>query len=95
MNIHVGNLPHGVTEAEVEKLFSPFGRVAGIDLIVNMRTGEQMGYAFIIMQSDEEAMRAIETLNGKEINGKTLAVSKANRPSGQRTSSLKRRRKFR
>ncbi len=95
MNIHVGNLPPGVSEAEVEKLFSSFGRVAGIDVIVNVRTGEQMGYAFIIMQSDEEATHAIEGLNGKELNGKTLAVSRANRPSGQRTSSMKKRRKFR
>ena len=95
MNIHVGNLPGGITEAELEFLFAPFGRVSGVDVIANMRTGEQMGYAFVIMPTDEEALRAIETLNGKDLKGKALAVSKANRPSGQRTSSLKRKRKFR
>jgi len=95
MNIHVGNLPKGVTEAEVENLFSPFGRVSGVDVVVNVRTGEQMGYAFILMQSEEEGVRAIEALNGKDLNGKALAITKANRPGGQRTSSMKRKRKFR
>ncbi|MBI1803280.1 MAG: RNA-binding protein [Ignavibacteriae bacterium] len=95
MNIYVGNLPQGTTEAELESLFTSCGSVRGVDVVVNSRSGEQLGYAFVIMSSEEEGERVIETLNGREWNGKTLAISKANRPGGQRISSLKRRRKFR
>mgnify|MGYP003341275552 CR=1 FL=1 len=79
MNIHVSNLPPQVTANDVKVFFEVFGKVALVDLIVNTKTGEKKGYAFVDMPSEEEALATIETLNGKEWQGKTLTLVKANR----------------
>lgn len=89
MNIHVGNLPLDVTEQELRTLFETCGTIESIDIITNLRTHEPLGYGFVIMQTDEQGLRAIEELNGKTLKGKTIAVTRANRPGGQRRPSSK------
>ncbi len=92
MNIHVGNLPVNVSADDLKVFFEVFGKVGSIDLIVNTKTGEAKGYAFIEMPSDEEALSTIETLNGKEWLGKTLVLTKANRQGYPAKRKLNRRR---
>ena len=89
MNIHVGNLPLDITEQELRALFEPFGTIESIDIISNLRTHEPLGYGFVIMQTDEQGSRAIETLNGTSLKGKAITVSPANRPGGRRKSPFR------
>jgi RNA recognition motif-containing protein len=89
MNIHVGNLPLDVTEQELRTLFEACGTVESIDIITNLRTHEPLGYGFVIMQTDDQGLRAIEALNGTTLKGKAIAVSRANRPGGRRKSPFK------
>lgn len=92
MNIHVSNLPLHISPQDLKVFLEVFGKVDVVDLIVNTKTGEPKGYAFVDMPSDEEALSTIETLNGKEWQGKTLVVTKANRQGYPAKRKLNRRR---
>jgi RNA recognition motif-containing protein len=89
MNIHVGNLPLDLTEQELRSLFESYGPIESIEIISNLRTKEPLGYGFVMLQSDEQSGRAIETLNGTVLKGKAITVTKANRPGGKRRSSFR------
>ena len=90
MNIYVGNLPLDCTEQELRTLFETCGPIEALEIITNLRTHEPLGYGFVVMQTDEAGERAIETLNGKPLKGKLIAVTKANRPGGRRKSFSRR-----
>lgn len=81
--LYVGNLAYGVTEEQIKELFAPVGVVESVSLITDRQTGNSKGFAFVEMTNDEEAQAAIEQLNGKEIEGRSLNVSKA-RPREER-----------
>jgi RNA recognition motif-containing protein len=87
MNIHVGNLPLDCTEAELRTLFETCGRVESLEIITNIRSNQPLGYGFIVMATEEEGKRCIDTLNGTTFKGKVLAVERANRPQGKRRFS--------
>jgi RNA recognition motif-containing protein len=89
MNIHVGNLPLDLTEQELRSLFESYGPIESIEIISNLRTKEPLGYGFVMLQSDEQSGRAIETLNGTVLKGKAITVTTANRPGGKRRSSFR------
>ncbi len=86
MNIHVGNLPLDCTEEELRTLFEGCGAVESIEIITNIRTHQPLGYGFVVMRTDEEGKRSIETLNGQNFKGKAITVAPANRPHGKRKS---------
>ena len=69
MNIHVGNLPLDLTEQELKSLFETCGNVESIEIISNRRTHEPLGYAFVVMQTEEAGTVAVSTLNGKPLKG--------------------------
>jgi len=77
MNIYVGNLSFDATEGELKELFAPFGQVTEVRLIMDKFSGKSKGFGFIEMPSKEEAEKAIEGLNGKDIKGRTMAVNEA------------------
>lgn len=77
MKIYVGNMPFRTTEQELEGLFSNFGTVNEVAVITDRETGRPRGFAFVTMDSDEEAREAIEKLNGTEFDGRTLTVNEA------------------
>jgi len=89
MNIHVGNLPADLTEQELKAAFESCGTVESAEIITNLRTHEPLGYGFVIMQTEEQGLCAIEKLNGTSLKGKTIAVSRANRPGGRRKSHFR------
>ena len=86
MNIHVGNLPLDLTEQELKGLFETCGIVESMEIITNRRTHEPLGYAFVVMQTEEAGNVAITTLNGKPLKGKNITVTVANRPHGKKKS---------
>jgi len=77
MNIYVGNLLFDVTESDLKALFEPFGQVTEIRLVMDKFSGKSKGFGFIEMPSKEEAEKAIEGLNGKDMKGRAMTVNEA------------------
>lgn len=77
MNIYVGNLSHQTTEDELREAFEAFGQVESANLIKDRYSGESRGFGFVEMPSKEEAEKALEEMNGKDLMGRALNVSEA------------------
>lgn len=75
MNIYAGQLPYNVKEDELRKIFSKFGEIASIKLIVDRYSGRSKGYAFIEMPDNSEADKAIKALNRSVLDGKEIKVN--------------------
>lgn len=82
--LYVGNLPFTATEHELTDLFSPFGAVADVKLILDHATGRSRGFAFVTMSTDDEAEGAARGLHGKPYQGRNLTVNEA-RPQSNRS----------
>ncbi|WP_200763240.1 RNA recognition motif domain-containing protein [Nitrosophilus alvini] len=80
--IYVGNLPYRSSEEEVKELFAQYGDVSSVKIITDRETGRPRGFAFVEME-DDGALSAIDALDGKEFEGRTLRVNEA-RPREQR-----------
>ncbi|UZT98227.1 RNA-binding protein [Chryseobacterium fluminis] len=76
MNIFVSNINYATKEYELHDLFAEFGDVTSAKIVTDRETGRSRGFGFVEM-GDEEGTQAIEALNQKEFNGKTLNVSEA------------------
>jgi RNA recognition motif-containing protein len=74
--IYVGNLPFTTTDAELRSLFSQHGTVESVSLPTDRETGRPRGFAFVEM-NQEDAARAIQNLNGKDLGGRALRVNPA------------------
>lgn len=77
MNIYLGNLPYNIKEDEIMELFEEYGNVSTVKLITDKFTGKSKGFGFVEMPNDEEAKKAIEELNGKEVNSRNITVNEA------------------
>ncbi|MBN1788609.1 MAG: RNA-binding protein [Sedimentisphaerales bacterium] len=77
MNIYAGNLLFDVTEEELRELFSPYGEVTEVRLIMDKFSGKTKGFGFVEMPSKEEAEAAIAELNGKDVRGRAMTVNEA------------------
>ena len=77
MNIYVGNLSFDVTEDDLKKAFEPFGQVSEVRLIMDKFSGKSKGFGFVEMPTKEEAEKAIEEMNGKELMERALTVNVA------------------
>ena len=77
MQIYVGNMSYGTTQEAIEGLFGEFGEVSSVKLISDRETGRAKGFGFVTMNDDESAKKAIEELNGKEYDGRTLRINEA------------------
>jgi RNA recognition motif-containing protein len=77
MKIFVGNLSRRVTQDALQQLFETFGQVAAVEIIRDKFSGESKGFAFIEMPSKGEAEAAMQGLNGRDMDGKSLTVNEA------------------
>jgi RNA recognition motif-containing protein len=77
MKIHVGNLSKGTTEPQLRESFEKFGTVDSLDIVLDRKTGEPRGFAFVNMPAADNAKDAMANLNGKELGGNRMAVSEA------------------
>jgi cold-inducible RNA-binding protein len=85
--IYVGNLPFSATEDTVRQLFAQHGTVDSVALISDRDTGQPRGFGFVEMTQNSEAARAIQSLNGFQMDGRSLKVNEAqpkNKSSGPR-----------
>ena len=80
--LYVGNLPFQTTEDDLDGLFGQVGSVESVRIITDRDTGRSRGFGFVEM-GDEEADKAIEQLNGTELDGRALTVNEA-RPQSPR-----------
>jgi len=82
-NIYVGNLAFSVTESELRSAFEEYGSVDKVNIIQDRETGRSRGFAFVEMNNDDEARKAIEGLNLAAINDRKITVNEA-RPKQDR-----------
>ena len=86
MNIYVGNLSRETTDDDLRQAFEAFGQVESINIIKDRFSGESRGFGFVEMPSKQEAQKAIEEMNGKELTGRAVNVNEA-RPKTTRRDS--------
>lgn len=82
--LYVGGLSYSTTEDGLKDAFTQAGTVDSAIIIIDKMSGRSKGFGFVEMATDEEASKAIEMFNGKELDGRTLTVNEArpmeNRP---------------
>ena len=81
--LYVGNLPYTATDSQLKDLFSQAGTVESAMLPIDKMSGRPRGFGFVEMADDEGAQKAVETLNGYEMEGRKLVVNEA-RPLADR-----------
>ena len=74
MRVFVGNLDLGATDDDLITAFEPYGTVVSANVLMNSATGENHGYGFVEMASEEEANAAISALNGADFLQRELTV---------------------
>lgn len=77
MNIFVGSLPFSLEESELREFFEEYGEVSSVKIISDKFSGRSKGFGFVEMPDDEQAKKAIEELNGAEVDGRTIVVNKS------------------
>jgi RNA recognition motif-containing protein len=75
--VYVGNLPFEVTDDELQEIFEAHGPVTSAKVITDRETGRPRGFGFVEMEQSEDAQKAIQSLNGKEVQGRALKVNLA------------------
>ena len=81
--LYCGNLSYSVGSSQLEQMFAAYGSVVSAQVIVDRDTGRSKGFGFVEMSSAQEATAAIEGLNGKDTDGRSLQVNEA-RPREER-----------
>lgn len=77
MNIYVGSLNFKMNESELRELFEEFGEVASTKIIFDKYSGKSKGFGFVEMPNEAEAKKAIEELNGTEVQGRNIVVNES------------------
>jgi len=75
--LFVGNLAYTVTEQELSDFFAAAGQVESAKIITDKESGRSRGFGFVEMVTEEEAAKALEELNNKELSGRPLSLSEA------------------
>jgi cold-inducible RNA-binding protein len=83
-NIFVGNLDFNTSEDDLRQLFQAYGQVDRVSIMTDRDTGRSRGFGFVEMSSSEEGEKAIASINGTQLGGRTLNVNEA-RPKAERT----------
>lgn len=75
--LFVGSLPYETTNQQLEELFAQAGTVVSANVIIDRYSGRGKGFGFVEMSTEEEAQKAIQTLNGYNLNGRSIVVNEA------------------
>lgn len=99
ISIFVAKLDFGVDNAQLRSLFEPFGKVNKATVAMDKETGRSRGFGFVEMEDEEEGQTAIDSLDGSSVNGRSIAVKKAedrsdNRKQVQRAEAPRRTESF-
>ncbi len=83
MKLYVGNLNYDTTEDTLREVFGAHGDVQEVAIITDRHTGRPRGFAFVTMGDSDSGNKAIEAVNGQEVDGRTMRVNEARgRPAG-------------
>jgi RNA recognition motif-containing protein len=74
--LYVGNFPYSVTESQLRDLFSPYGEIEDLAMIMDRDTGRPKGFAFVTFSTQQAAQKALEN-DGKDMGGRPLRVNMA------------------
>jgi len=93
MKLYVGNLPFKMDLETLKKHFSEFGEIEDATIIVNKFTGRSKGFGFVSFKDEESAKKAMQEMNGKEVEGRKLIVNEArpmkeNKPENKGTEGI-------
>ena len=83
MNIYITGLNYSINDADLNDLFAEYGEITSAKVIMDRETGRSRGFGFVEMPNDAEGQKAIDTLNGTELEQKVISVSVA-RPREER-----------
>jgi RNA recognition motif-containing protein len=83
--LYVGGLPYSVTDGRLQEIFAAHGTVESAKVITDKFTGQSRGFGFVEMGSGAEAQKAIQALNGTQLDGRSLVVNEA-KPTERRDS---------
>ena len=86
MKLYVGNLSYSITSQELEDMFAEHGEVNSAQVIQDRETGRSKGFGFVEMNDAKDARAAMETLNSKDVDGRSLTVNEA-RPREERVGT--------
>lgn len=78
--LYVGNLPFGATDERLSDLFADFGPVVSAVVIKDKITGRSKGFGFVELEDDAKAQKAIDKLDGSEVEGRNIVVNPARPP---------------
>ncbi|OGN02774.1 MAG: RNA-binding protein [Candidatus Yanofskybacteria bacterium RIFCSPLOWO2_12_FULL_44_13b] len=81
--LYVGNLPYTATDDQLRDMFTQHGAVSSASVLMDKMTGRSRGFGFVEMENDEEALKAVDALNGTDFDGRKLVVNEA-RPMTER-----------
>src|SRR5688572_25576916 len=77
MKLYVGNLSFNTSNQDLSDMFGAFGTVESANIVEDRETGRSRGFGFVEMSSKAEGEEAISSLNGKEVDGRSLTVNEA------------------
>lgn len=77
MNIYIGNLSYRLKEKDLTQVLEEYGTVNSVKIVTDRETGRSKGFGFAEMENDDEAQKAIEELNGAELDGRTMVLKVA------------------
>ncbi|GAB3011025.1 hypothetical protein GCM10027051_11490 [Niabella terrae] len=89
MNMYVSNLGVHASDDDLRELFRPFGQVSFAKVIMDRITGRSRGFGFVEMGSVSDATLAMETLDGKDVDGRRIAVAAAKEREDRSSSRRK------
>lgn len=75
--LYIGSLSYDTTDDSLRNFFSGAGTVESANVIMDKMSGRSRGFGFVEMSTDEEAQKAVEMFNGKELDGRTIVVNEA------------------
>jgi len=77
MNLYVGSLHYSTSEDELKELFTEYGEVTSVKIIIDKYSGRSKGFGFVEMPNEAEAKKAIKELNGAEVQGRNIIVNES------------------
>ncbi len=83
--IYIGNMPFSTTDTDLNAMFAKHGNVTSVNIITDKFTNRPRGFAFVEMDTDDSAQKAIAALNGTQLEGRALVVNTA-RPQEERST---------
>lgn len=84
--LFIGSLPWSITSDSLRELFAQFGEITEAIVITDRQTGRSKGFGFVTFANPDDAQKAMDEMNNKEVEGRTIVVNIArpreSRPSG-------------